>query len=156
MFAAPSGGPSVAYMDADQSLNTSTTLTNISDLVIAVGANQIWFFRGTIQVGDQLDSSGLMLGFNAPASTSGWVSAQLFDVYNTVPNPYYSGKFDPAASTDFGGGTMAFTTGILEFSAFIDTAGTAGNVQVQFAQCFSVGANLTFKTGSYMIGDRMA
>lgn len=155
-FAAPSGGtsPIVKVMGANQSLSSTTTLATVTDLVFAIGANEVWVYRYSIQVGDDLDSTGLQLIIDYPAGSTGIFSASLLDWANSTPNQYYSGSSASLGGTDFGGSTFPFVTGILEISVSVDTAGTAGNVSLQFAPSFNVGANLTFKAGSFGIGHK--
>ena len=136
-------------MTSDQSINSSTTLTNVTDLVFAIGAGETWTYQFAVQAGDVLSLTGYKVGATMPAGASGvlWLHAT-----SGVGDNQYEHTATPSTGVSrmFGSDDSGMLTAYLT----VVNAGTAGNVQLQFAQSTSDGTDLTFKQGSFGIGHK--
>ncbi len=131
------------YKSADETVNNSTTYQNDDALLFAVGANEVWAFTLAI-----FFTSGTVPDIKffiaAPASTTGqWAPSN-----------------SSTAITNFEGGYIASGNGVVNDRFFISgvaiTAGTAGNVQLQWAQNTATVSDTKVLKGSYIIATRLA
>jgi hypothetical protein len=135
--------PILVVKGSDQSVTSSTTLVNDTALVVPVAANTLYIFdmvlqyvaNATARMNMQFTGpagatmqSGLM-GFNAAASygatTRGLANPVVFDGNGVSQVPLF-------------------------WRGNLQTAGTAGNFQFQWAQSVSNGTACTVKTGSQL------
>lgn len=140
-------------MTADQSINSSTTLTNVTDLVFAIGANETWVYDMLIECGDALSTTLAQIDFTKPAGST--IKFWAFTFQDDWTTPYNIN----AGGSNFSGSPIqipGFTDrAIIQVKAYLKTAGTAGNLQLQFAQFVSDASNLTFKQGSFGVGNKV-
>lgn len=158
-WAVPSGGTPYTgtiakVMTADQSINSSTTLTNVTDLVFAIGASETWVYEFRIIAWAQLDLTGIKLHFTVPAGAS--VSFSGYPLHDDTSSGYSlvgggttEQNGDPL---DFIPAGFTYTKGVVLVHAVVVNSTTAGNVQLQFAQSTSDATNLTFKAKSFGVG----
>lgn len=131
-----------ARKTSDQSVTSSTTLVNCTQLVQAIGANEVWEFDFDLWV--QGASTGdIQIAFTVPtsctlkwASVGGPTTAMSSASSVTAINPYQTttsgGRNDFGALSDIV---------LLKLKVFVRNSTNAGNVQLQFAQSASdVGA----------------
>lgn len=127
---------------ADESLSSTTTLQNDDALLWAVRTGAVYIMHLWV-----LYNSGttpdFKLGFSVPAGTTmawGWFGS------DPTPAVVNAGPYSESSSTAAGGiGANQW----LHAHGFITTAGTAGNVNFQWAQNTSDGTSTTVRAGSY-------
>jgi len=153
-WAAPSLGSSfvgktiAVYKTGNQSVTSSTTLVDCTDLSFSIAANEVWIgtFLPIVAAGV---GGGLKWAFTAPSGCSITVRAQ-------------GGAAFPTSIIDGNGLTGNGTTGIhangtkYELTMIISNSSTAGTVQFQFAQNASNGTATTFSKNSMLILSRVA
>jgi hypothetical protein len=153
-WATPSAGATIKSVrkSSNQSVTSSTTLVDDSQLLFAVEANATYLFN-------------IFLWVYAADGTP--------DIKLTVTGPSGSSiAFSPSTYYATGDGTTALgtvATGGVTFGAFVDAnernqlyfgsilnGGTAGNLQFRWAQNTSSGTATTVKAGSYIYGIKVA
>lgn len=154
-------GLKIAYLTADNQLNSSTTLTTLSDLTVAIGAGETWLIEWKLFVGTNLEQTGLGLAVDTPASATQDVFYQYIpealDVLSSVyTSPAMAKKTTTdAARIDYTAAAIVYGgSAIVNVSARV-TASGAGNVLMQFAQEISTGTSLTVFRGSSMKAQRV-
>ena len=132
----------------NQSVTSSTTLVNCTDLSFSIGANEAWI--GTLlPIVTAGASGGMKWAFTAPSGCSITVRAQ-------------GGSSFATSIIDGNGLTGNGTTGIhttgtrYELTVIITNSSTAGTVSFQFAQNASNGTATTVSKNSTMIVTRSA
>lgn len=146
--------PTIVSKAADQSVTSSTTLTNDSHLVAALVANATYILDGYLM----LFGSGAGLGdakidFTVPSGTTmhytsgGVVAANPATQYEDTVN---------ANSTARTIGTNGTTDMGVALHAHIVVGSTAGNVQLRFAQNSSNVTATGFRAGSWLRFRRIA
>ena len=144
--------PLVAYKTSNQSVTSSTTLVNDNALSLAVAANAV--YRMELGMTYTADTAGdIKIAWTTPASST---IAQAVCMGLSTTAATSSDDFTVGASSapPFGGigaGSPAATLYIFIFT----TAGTAGTLQLQWAQNTSSATATTVQTGSYLIGQRV-
>jgi hypothetical protein len=121
---------------ADQSLTSSTTLTDVTDLSFPVEANKKYRFRATIAV--YAGAGGFIFSVNGPASPTR-VDFGIIGV--PVSNTSYGNSFTTATSAV---NALPSMTGILE------NGPNAGAVSIQFRQNTANAAATTVKSSSWI------
>lgn len=136
------GGQLAAVRTANGSQVKTTTLTNDPVLFVPMAANAIYEFRFYLYAASASTTSQAKFAFAAPSGASG----------------SYSGVFDNAGGGAFGVPTslLVTRTGVVGGTAnvnyssrwygIVQTAGTPGNLQVQFAE-----QNLDSSNGAYIL-----
>jgi hypothetical protein len=119
----------------DQSVTSSTTLVNDSALLFSVAINETWRFE-------------LHLYF--VASNAGGVTGAII-VPGGASLVWATGTTASGAGVPFGGGPN-----LLTLIGIVQTIGTAGTVQFQFAQTASNGTPSTVKALSALVATRLA
>lgn len=137
---------------ADESVTGSTSLQNDDHLVFAVGANEIWVAEYFLTLISASVTPDFKLDFSVP---SGAVGGFAFTRRDTA-----SGLTEETAG-NFGspldmGIDAANTYWPMYVYLYIDTAGTAGNVQLRWAQNTSNANAMTMKAGSMLRATRTA
>lgn len=129
---------------ADESLNTSASLQDDNELLLAIGANEIWLIEATILVHSTSSTPDFLFGFSAPTSPD--LAFADYVVYN--------GSIFEGGPVGTGGsqvvGISANTVAILKIQFYIDNGANAGNFVFRWAQNTSNAANTTVKAGSYL------
>ena len=141
---------------ADESVTSSTTLQDDNHLMLPVGANENWVWHMFLQVVSASETPDFSVNVTAPSGATGWygISAPAA----TLTNPVLSDV--GMASRPYGTGLANFgidnsVPSFMILAGFCDTAGTAGNVTLQWAQGVSDANSVTVKLGSFMIGHRL-
>ena len=133
---------------SSETVNGSSTLQNDDDLVVAVGTNQIWemFLWARYTSGTTPD---IKFAWTIPASAVMWrVAFRKSTTYGWV---------DPTndSTAIVADGDGATEREYLE-RVFVTTAGTAGNVQLQWAQNTSDASDTIVLAGSRLLAFRIA
>ena len=132
---------------SDETVNNSDTLQNDDDLVIAVGANDVWLIH--------------LLLFTTISATAD----ERPDYAFAVPSGGAVRKMESWGVTDveeFGDGTAEATISSSTFERSIQMiilyigGGTAGNLQLQWAQNVATEADTKVKVNSFMVCHQLA
>lgn len=146
--------PIVVVKAADQSVTSTTTLTNDSHLVASLVANATYIVDGYLMLFGPTPTTGdAKIDFTTPSGatmhyTSGGVvvaspATQYEDTVNTNTTARAIGT---NGSTDMG----------VALHAHVVVGSTAGNVQLRFAQNSSNGTATGFRAGSWLRFTRIA
>lgn len=141
------------YASADQSLATSSTvMQNVTNLVFAIGANEMWSIQGILLINAANATMDFKIGFTVPASTT-----MLWGNHSAAGTGSVA-ALDTASSRDAAlteSSTQAFGSiagsFIHVFYAVVFASSTAGNVQLQMAQNTSNASVLKVLKGSHLI-----
>jgi len=147
----------IAHKNSDQSLTTTTTLTNDNDLTFAIAANEDWIGRCYIDVGAALATTGIKVSLTAPAgAVGGFIAGMILDSVNAGDVAMQRTNTFGAALDFTAANLNTVSNALLEISFHVLNGATPGSVTVQFAQSTSSGTALTFRTGSQLKTDRVA
>jgi hypothetical protein len=142
--------PQTYFVESDQTVNNSTTLVNIPGLSFAADVNAKYLAECFI-VYQTNDTADFKLAWTGPASFSGWFSMTGVVLGSAGGNP---GDLDAGVTltiTDSvarcGDGTQPL---MVTVQSYIAIAGTAGTVQLKFAQNTINASNTIISTGSMM------
>ena len=127
---------------ADQTINNSEVLVNVTDLVLPVGANEIWEFFLLIRNISVSDTPDMDIAFTIPVAGS-LVCA--FGVSNIA-------ETDGTAEVDISATTVNW---IKRFNYIYIGGANAGNVQLQWAQATARANDTVMKAGSFIIGYKL-
>jgi hypothetical protein len=131
---------------ADQSIASSTTLTNDTHLFFAMGTNENWFVAGNLWHENASDTPDIKIAFTIPAGGDYHINMWNYDL--TLSASPTLTNMRSVADVLLGGSTA---TGVMaEFRGVVQTAGTAGNFQLQWAQNTSNASATILKKGSAM------
>lgn len=137
---------------SDQSVTSSTVLVNDTALLFAVAANEVWRWEQVI-LWNAATSGDLKWTYTWPAGATAIVQTVYpFDAAGSVPsiqNVITSG-------TALGLETQDVNLNITIFDGHITNAGTAGNVQFQWAQKISNGTATKVLTHSSLWAVKLA
>jgi hypothetical protein len=131
---------------ADQTVTNNATFQNDSTLLLALAANSSYNIDAVINFSSTSAAADFKYTFTVPAGSTVAISttADTSATVSTVCNITASGQTCTLAST-------AGYRGNIRLSGYIRTAGTAGNLQFQFAQNTSTaGQSVTVYQGSSM------
>ena len=146
VYATITGLPIVARKTADQIVNNSTVLVNVTDMLFPVAANEIWGIWLVIRhVRAASGAQNTKIGFTWPTGGSVYFGTGYFATQNeTAADPGFS---------NITGGTV-----VKVFQAYFYYIGgaNAGNVQFQFAQSVAEAIDHTIKMNSHIIAHRIA
>lgn len=141
------GGQAWVGKSADQSVTSSTTLVNDTNLTLPIAANATYILEvqgvftaasgGDIKIGWATLPAGASLIWTVPAVAAG------------------TGSVFSATSVDSWTGSNA-TVKSFWYRGQLTTAGTAGNVQLQFAQVTNNATPTVLKVGSWIKLERVA
>jgi len=153
-WAAPSLGSSfvgktiAVYKTGNQSVTSSTTLVDCTDLSFSIAANEVWIgtFLPIVTAGA---SGGMKWAFTAPAGCTVTVRAQ-------GGNSFATSIIDGNGLTGSGATNPHSTASRYELMVIIANSSTAGTVHFQFAQNASNGTATTVSKNSTMIVTRSA
>jgi hypothetical protein len=141
----------VVVKSADENLASSTTLQDDNHLVHAVGTNETWATRFILKVGQTLTATGIKVAVTVPAGSSILVLASFIDSSGASRSGTANSS---GGAIDFTTGVIAGNDGVVTIDVSTVTAGTSGNVQLQWAQSTSVGTQLTVYAGSQLTAMR--
>jgi hypothetical protein len=130
-----------AVKSVDQTINNNNTLFNDADLNFAVGANETWSFRFVLQ-GNSATQPDFQFAVSAPAGSTCSIAVS-----------------DPEGATSISNLGCGVSSGVIlgngaddlyEVTGTVITSGTAGTVNLQWAQNTSNANNTTIYAGSYV------
>lgn len=138
--------PLAAVKTADQSVTSSTTLVNDTQLLVAVAASATYRLDALIYyTGGTTGSSDLKLGWTVPAGTTITGGA------DSVANPLAVAQvFMTQSSVLFSATNGAGNPFPISLWGTVVTSGTAGNLQLQWAQNTSSATSTIVKTASLL------
>jgi len=131
----------------DQSIASSTTLTNDNDLHLAMNANDSMVVEGYIHY-HNTGSSSLQMAVTVPAAATMDIVIYTDDVVLPPPETWTL----TTSGTSTGNMAMNAVDIVIHFYGIVITGATAGNVQIQWAQGVSNATPATFRQKSYMRG----
>lgn len=153
------GGSFTVAKTADEVVNNSTTLQNDDHLKfdISASATEIWFAELFIRAGATTSTMDVKLAFTVPSgATMRWARIGGTDASATSNFVATATAGVPTlANTEgttgtFGSQSTAATGWLMAFGAFVYGGGTAGTIQLQWAQNTQEAADLTFRAGSFL------
>jgi hypothetical protein len=133
---------------SDQTVVSSTTLANDSDLFFAIAANEVFTFQVYLSTYSAASTGGLKASFTGPAGST---------VQYGGPNAIYLANGSVTAGIWSTGGLATdylvdANNRSLLFSGTISNGATAGNLRFQWAQNTSTATGVTVKAGSSIVG----
>jgi hypothetical protein len=138
---------------SDESLTANTTLQNDDHLVLTVAANEVWqvecFLRFTAS-----SAGDLKTAWTFPASGELNVIANGEDTSNIDYIHSNTYTTSPTSNIQFGGNGA--NTSPAHFKMLLTNAGTAGTLQLQWAQSASDGTATVVKTNSTLWAVKLA
>ena len=150
----------IARKTADQSVSSATTgetLVNATDLTMPLGANEVWVFKWLLlMVENSGGAADIQIGHTCPAGATGVIQAA-----SSAPMTDPTALFIPNARIEIAGAPNnmvvwgAGSPYLYSFDGIVTTTGTAGSLQVQFAQYQLNAALLTMKANSTIWGARL-
>lgn len=145
---------SFARKASDQSVAGSTTLQDDDDLAFAVGADEEWYFEIRL-IATTLAAADLKLQITGPAGATGsW--GGFYPVVGAAPEVFITNvplsSVGAPASLDSTDDVVAEAVVI---SGYVVTAGTAGIIQLEWAQDTSNGTATTIHEHSFLVAHRM-
>ena len=131
---------------ADETVNNSNALQNDNELLFAVGVNSEWIFQ--IKIGYiSAAAADIKFAITIPAAaTLAWTQSTYLDVAGSAA----AGAWVTASGTSAVSIGAAADRGIT-ISGSVITAGTAGNVQLQWAQSTADVSDTKVLLGSHII-----
>jgi hypothetical protein len=144
--------PKVIIKPSQTSRASTTSMTNDPDLVLALASSASYTINGVIFYdGATASSSDIKWTFTVPSGSNG----QYF-----VPHQNLSGSFTGAFQSNWTDTLTANTNGVgsvmcLDFAGIIQTGGSTGNLQFQWAQNSSNATNTHVNAQSYLVATRI-
>ena len=143
-------GGTFVYKASDETVNNSVTLQDDDDLKFSVGTNELWIFQALLNMTDASDGTAdTKYQFTGPAgSTAAW---------GAHPSVTLSGVLQGSIARDLGeeerpeGANDAAGGRLHNVSGSIDTAGTSGTMQLQWAQLVQDASDLKMLAGSWLL-----
>ncbi|MDX2697018.1 hypothetical protein [Streptomyces ipomoeae] len=154
------GARSYVRKTADESVTSSTTLQNDNELVLAVSASATYFFRVWLMATDATDANGdIKFAFTFPTGAVCHFSGK--GPHTLLASGAFGDGEYIARNTATSGSTVAsygLTTSVIgiELTGLLIVSGTAGNLQLQWAQNTSDANATTVQAGSFMTLERIA
>lgn len=131
------------YKSADETVNGSDVLQDDNELVLALGVNEVWAYKGIFH----FNSGGtpdIKFYFNKPSGTT----FKMYEFLNLF------GYIDESSSSTQGYGGSS--TSFFYVEGIIQSSSTAGNFTVQWAQNTSNASDTKLLAGSYIIAHKLA
>ena len=145
--------PIFDILTSDVSKSSSTAMSDVTGLAIALEANSTYVWDGYI--GFNANATGdCRLAFTVPASTTGHLgmwglstgsTGGVGTMHGARASGYGDANFLAAGGSDAAGGVMAVAP-----RGYIATAGTAGTFQLRYAQNTSNATALVIVLGSWL------
>lgn len=145
---------------SDESVTSSTTLQDDNQLTLAVSANCTYAFRVWIMATDATDANGdIKFAFTFPTGAVCHFSGK--GPHSLLASGAFGDGEYIARNTATSGSTVAtygLTTSVIgiELTGLLIVSGTAGNLQLQWAQNSSDANATTVQSGSFMTLERVA
>lgn len=145
---------------SDESVTSSTTLQDDNQLTLAVSANCTYAFRVWIMATDATDANGdIKFAFTFPTGAACHFSGK--GPHSLLASGAFGDGEYIARNTATSGSTVAtygLTTSVIgiELTGLLIVSGTAGNLQLQWAQNSSDANATTVQSGSFMTLERVA
>lgn len=154
-----SGLPVFARVASDVTVISSTTLVDITGLVVALDADALYAWDAYLAYSTNA-TADIKIAWTVPSGTTGSWSA--FGLHTTAAGTvgdvvgFRADAYGDANTIGLGGSDTLSGTTVARPCGFIDTAGTAGNFQGRFAQNTSNANNTTLEAGSWLRAQRIA
>jgi hypothetical protein len=149
----------VVEKTADEPVTSSTTLQNDNDLVVSVVANAKYEIVLYAAINGAA-SGDVKLAWTVPASATGQrysTGPAVSSATSTADTTVRASSVTDSFTTEINYGVFSVgQQSFIQETLYITTAGTAGNVQLQWAQNASSGTATTVEAGSYMKVTRVA
>ncbi len=140
--------PTIASKASDEAVNNSETLQNDDDLVLAVGANDIWLFTAFFRTHGPSGNANIKYLFTLPSGGS----LEAYGFPWTTGAPHTPADGTTQVTLNLAADTIEWT-----YKKYLYIGGgTAGNVQLQWAQLAATVEDTKMKTGSYLLAHRLA
>lgn len=137
----------------DETISSTTTLQNDDDLFVSVAASATYHvvveLRGTSQPGDDIK-----VGFTGPAGYTFVGAVRGPTTTAAALADTYTSEFTTGVALAFGG--IASNNLGISYQGVLVTSGTAGTLQVQWAQNSSSASGTTMRANSFMSLRRVA
>jgi hypothetical protein len=145
----------IARKSADQIVNNSTTLVNDTHLFAPVLANEVWLIHAWVLF-DSGTTPDIKFAWTVPASATfswGFPSSDAGTAnWANLGSPVALATTASIAIVSLGAGTVQG----VNMTGIAVIAGTAGNVQLQWAQNTLNASNTTVRLNSALVGCRLA
>lgn len=142
---------------ADQTITSTTTLANVTELAFPIAASEEWHATVTLDVGGALSTTGLKVAVTVPAGATLNVVASLQPDVITAANTVTKRTATSGTALDF---TAATQVGVanaqIKLDIWVLNSTTAGTVQLQAAQSTSSGTAVVVRKGSALVAERIA
>jgi len=149
-YATPTAPPTIKTVrkSSDQTVTSSTTLVNDSQLLFAVAANETYIFQAWLYTFAADGTPDIKVTFTGPAgSTVFWSSSQV--IFNAGGTTTLTVVAPGATTADL---FVDSNLRAIQLYGTILNGGTAGNLQFQFAQNTSSANGTSVKAGSSIFG----
>lgn len=147
-FVISNGTPwGIEFQAADQSVTSSTTMVDITDLNFAMAANTTYVFRAKLFM-TAGTSGGIRLGVNGPSSPTKVRSFALLSTTSTAATTAQSGTLYTHVLIPVTAATLG--TGLVEMFGKIENGANAGTCSLQFAQSVSNATATVVEKGSFL------
>jgi len=129
------------FKAGDESVNDSIVLQNDDDLVLAVGANDVWLIHMLLYLISATANPDLDYAFAVPAGGA----VRIMDAWSdTTANPHSDGTNERTVA-------LVNAEQYIQIICLYIGGGTAGNLQLQWAQHAAVAEDTTVKANSFML-----
>jgi hypothetical protein len=151
------GGGLFVRKTADETVTASTTLQDDDHLLLALAASSTYTFSAYL-IATSPTAADIKVAFTAPAGATinyGFTAAPQLGAAAAANNSH---RFEHSAASGTGitaGGMDALKVDI-RIDGIVRTAGTAGNLRLQFAQGTSDVGNTVLYTDSYLVAEKVA
>jgi hypothetical protein len=137
---------------ADEALASNTTLQNDDHLLFAIAANEVWIAKAVLFVSGA-PAGDIKVAWTVPAGATGAHGHITLDDSVSVT----TGDADVEATSTL---TTALPGSTSTFNTFVDcitvvNSGTAGNVQLQWAQLASTATPTNVLANSFLVAQRI-
>ncbi len=136
---------------ADQSITSSTTLTDATSMGFAIAAGESWVVTYTIDAGAAMQTTGMKTAITVPAGAT--LSAVM--TFSETVNGGIRRTNTSGAAMDLTAANCGADNGVIRVSARVVNSSTAGTVQLQIAQSTSSGTAVTLRVGSHFVATRL-
>lgn len=119
---------------SDQSVTSSTVLVNDSALLMAIAANEIWLTRWCLSFSAVQGSGDLKVAFTFPAGGEVGMTAPGADQTSAFTQGRFEGTTTPTTARAMAGPISSTARSFQVIEGVYINAGTAGNLQLQWAQ----------------------
>ena len=134
---------------ADQSITSSTTLTNDTELFAPVEANKNYHFRASVPFNLAGVVSGYKFTFASPSGHTNFVCTPL--IYNGGTSTLLTVAPITTPGTAVAGALATSGDHYAAWEGVLENGASAGNINFQFAQNTSNGSAITVKRGAILI-----